>query len=98
MSINILGKGYVSSGLVANWEVECNLISSGPWTLELDEHEDWYTWTEGFKATHEELGIVEGDFEGNIYIYPNDDTDEALVESFNETFSCTLNEFDKGDI
>lgn len=53
---------------------------------------------EGFKATHEVLGVVEGDSEGNIYIYPNGDDDESLVESFNETFSCTLNEFDKGDI
>ena len=36
------------------------------WTITGQVHEDYYTWVNDFKATHPELGRVEGDFEGEV--------------------------------
>jgi hypothetical protein len=56
MSINLLGKGYVADGNVADWE----LTEHPDWTIEIETRNEWYTWNESFIATHITLGIVIG--------------------------------------
>jgi len=36
------------------------------WTITGEIQEDYYVWINEFKATHPELGCVEGDFEGEV--------------------------------
>ena len=36
------------------------------WTITGDLHENYYVWVNDFKATHPELGCVEGNFEDEV--------------------------------
>lgn len=44
----------------------CRTHDSG-WTIFGKVNEDYYSWVNEFIATHEEYGVVSGDFESQVY-------------------------------
>lgn len=95
MAINVKGLSGVSVDCVADWDVE---TSSPDWNIKLDTREDYYTWNEGFTATHKLLGSVVGNEDGEITCYPIGNVLKELEQSFNENVDCTLGQFDTWDI
>lgn len=91
LDINGNYNGYcIPYGCVANWHLS---TSVSDWDLILNEKEDWYKWTESFTAIHSSLGSVSGDSHGYITLNPTD-SQEALIEAFNNDIHCSLRSFD----